>query len=94
MTWEEWEEQYKPETNTLVREAPMDGYMFETYGEEFKYVTSRCKDNAYQLWTVIDSGDKLYLSMGYHVVNRLGYILTEVPWTEEQLKEWQDILID
>jgi len=93
MTWEEWEEKYQPMSNQIVS-APIDGYMFETYGDELEYVTSKCIDHAYHLWTVIDNGDKLYLSMGFHVVNRLGYILTEVPWTEEQLKEWQDILID
>lgn len=34
------------------------------------------------VWTIVegDSGD-LYASAGYHLVNRLGYIITEVPWT-------------
>lgn len=34
------------------------------------------------VWTIVegDSGN-LYASAGYHLVNRLGYIITEVPWT-------------
>lgn len=94
MTWDEWVEKYKPVENHLVKEAPMDGYMFETYGEEIDYLKQQCKDDAYHLWTVLDAEDTLFLSMGFHVVNRIGYILTEVPWTEEEFKEWQDILID
>lgn len=36
---------------------------------------------AEHVWTIVegDSGD-LYASAGYHVVNRLGYIVTEMPW--------------
>lgn len=93
MTWEEWEEQYKPQYNHITGAggAPMDGYMYETYGNELDFVKS---SHPCSIWTILDTDGELYLSMGYHYVNRYGYILTEVPWTEEQLKEWQDILIE
>lgn len=87
MTYEQWEEKYKPITNQIVS-APIDGYMFETYGEEFEYVQEQ---STYRLWTVVEGEEHMWLSMGFHVVNRLGYILTEVPWTDEEFKQWEDI---
>lgn len=37
-----------------------------------------------QVWTVVegDSG-KLYAQTGFHIVNKLHYVVTEEPWTEE-----------
>ena len=32
-------------------------------------------------WTVIDCDGRLYLSAGFHFVNRLGYVRCEGPWT-------------
>ena len=34
------------------------------------------------LWTVVDTGESetLYALAGCHVVNRLGYVVTERPW--------------
>lgn len=38
----------------------------------------------HQVWTVVegDSG-KLYAITGFHIVNKLHYVVTEEPWTEE-----------
>jgi hypothetical protein len=33
----------------------------------------------------VDNGDWI-ISNGFHLVNRVGYILTEVPWEEEFLE--------
>lgn len=36
------------------------------------------------VWSVVEGdGDALYLLPGYHVVNVLGYVQTENPWTAE-----------
>jgi hypothetical protein len=36
------------------------------------------------IWTMID-GDGRYANIinGYRIINRLGYFVTEVPWTED-----------
>lgn|GEM_PF-4297747 len=38
------------------------------------------------VWTVIESGDDAdgnwYASPGYHIVNKLGYVLTLKPWDD------------
>lgn len=37
------------------------------------------------VWTVVDGDDGgLYALAGFHVVNRVGYLLTERPWQDEQ----------
>ena len=33
-------------------------------------------------WTVVDCDGKLYLSAGFHVVNRIGYVRCEIAWTD------------
>lgn len=41
------------------------------------------------VWTVVESGDDAdgnwYASPGLHVVNRLGYVLTQRPWVDATL---------
>lgn len=55
--------------------------MFETFGPELGFVESQ-PDN--RVWTLMDDDDgNPVVTTGYHVVNRIGYYVTEVPWTEE-----------
>ena len=91
MTYDEWEEKFKPHKNPFEIDAPVDGCMLETYGEELIFVREAY---ATTVWTVIEGGedDTLYISAGAHFVNRLGYIITEVPWTA--MDHEADILCD
>lgn len=52
---------------------------YETFGKELEKV--RAIDGQY-VWIMIEVGDKWYISPGYHLVNRMYYIITEVPWKE------------
>ena len=70
---EAWDAKYKPVTNHF------DGTdKFETYGEELDFVRAqdpRC------IWTLVDGDDgNLYIVDGYHLVNRINYFITEVPF--------------
>lgn len=77
ISFETFEEIYKPIKNTLVENAAIDGYMFETYGEELDMVKTNSPN---KIWTFIgdDSGD--YICSGYHIVNKIGYLITEIPF--------------
>lgn len=91
MTYDEWVEKFKPQHNHILGEnnAPIDGYMYETYGEEYEFV----KTKLHNLWTVVTGeGDhgELYLLPGFHWVNVLGYIVTEEMYDDTI----EDILID
>ena len=79
-TIEEWDAVYKPEKNWLDKEASWGGVLYETYGEEVKYVFSQPKN---RVWTYVDGDSGTYLATGVKVCNRIGYLVTDVPWTEE-----------
>lgn len=76
--WNEWAEKYKPIKNHFSKDP--DELMFETYGEEVDYVKS-VEPN--RIWTYLDGDLCSIISAGWHYVNRLGYYITEVPWTNE-----------
>ena len=92
MTFEQWEETYQPVANILNQDAPFDGLLFETYGAEVEMIAAVSAARPASVWTVIegDSGHR-FLSAGFHVVNRVGYLLTVNPWTDANM---EDIAID
>jgi hypothetical protein len=75
ISWSEWEEKYKP-TNDV---------MYDFYDEAVE------KDNIpspYHLWTVVDNNpNSVYLDVlpGHRLFNRLGFYVTEVPWTDKDM---------
>jgi len=75
MQWATFVEKYRPKKNVLCEGAPLDEFMFETFDEEFDFVKGH---DAKFVWTLIDCEGGLYLSNGWHFVNRLGYVVTEV----------------
>ena len=75
--WDKWAEKYKPLKNHLSKSD--DEYMYETYGEELDFIKGA---NTAHVWTWV-TGDMCDLIVaGYSVVNRFGYYITEVPWTD------------
>lgn len=83
MTEDEWYEKYKPIKNHLDPNASWNGEMFETYGDEVEFVNNQPDKNVWT-WICGDDGGT-YLSSGHSYVNRLGYIISSVPWTEEAM---------
>jgi len=82
LTEDEWFEQFKPIPNHLDKNASFNddehGYMFETYGEELEFVKAQDPN---RIWTYGDGDDGgTYISDGYHVVNRIGYFITALPY--------------
>lgn len=92
MTIEEWEEKYQPVINHIDSSASWQneygvGILFETYDEELEFVKSKIDEN--KVWTYLDGDDGgTFLVAGYSVVNRIGYLVTDIPW------ESLDICID
>lgn len=83
MNYALWVKQYRPIKQS--EGAAIDGYMLDHGVAEDKAkilaAPSRC------LWTVIapDCCRHWVISSGFHIVNRLGYIITEVPFTGDCL---------
>lgn len=73
ISWSKWEETYKPTTDTMI----------DFYAD--------IRDNlisGYHLWTVVDNNpNSVYLDIipGHRIFNRLGFFVTEVPWTDSDM---------
>lgn len=83
LTYESWHARYRPEYNYLTKDEhpAFDGEMFETYGDEVAYVE---KVSPSRVWTYMDGDDgALVIVNGLHMVNRIGYFVTDEPWTED-----------
>jgi hypothetical protein len=78
LTEQEFYDKYTLIPNHLEKDAPFDGCMFETFGEEREYIISKIKTNT--VWTIVENEDKLYYTSGFAIVNRLGFLLTEQPY--------------
>ena len=79
ITLDEWE-QYRPIVNHLDPFSSWNGSMFETYGEELALVQAT---DPHHVGTDCDGDEgELLLVSGYSYVNRIGYFVTEVPWTD------------
>jgi hypothetical protein len=76
MDYNEWKEKYKPVefSNTLTGHP----YLLETYDNDLERVV---KANPDCVWTLLASDDSnvAVLVSGFRFVNRLNYIITEVP---------------
>jgi hypothetical protein len=56
------------------------GCLFETCGDELDFVR---RQDPRTIWTLLDGDDgDLYLASGYHLVNRIGYLISTMPVPE------------
>jgi hypothetical protein len=68
--------------------CPFGGCMYETYGDELQYVREQPNKRT---WTIVDTdGNHLLIIAGFHIVNRLGYLITNEEWEDE----YEEFLID
>ena len=56
--------------------------MYETYDEELQYVFDLSKKEN-RVWTIVEGDDGMCFVAGFHLVNRMGYLVTEKPWNDE-----------
>jgi len=75
---------YKPLTNPFNANVSWNGCMLETYGREHEHVLEMLKKEPRKVWTVLECDGSLIVTSGYHHVNRMGYILTEVPVADDE----------
>lgn len=84
LTEEQFDELFNLIDNKIDLNASFGGKMFETYGPELAFVQQMAKFN--RVITIVETdtseeGDIVIPMMcyvsGYHVVNRIGYLITE-----------------
>ena len=85
LTEEQFEEQFTRVKNHIDTNAGWDGCLFETYDEELRHVSIVGMKTPKNVWTLLegDDEDKLYISNGFRIVNRMGFFITEEEWEGE-----------
>jgi hypothetical protein len=76
LTEDDFIARFKPVPNPIDPDAGFDGCLFETFGEDLAYVQAQDPN---LVWTVLDGDGQLAIASGFHVVNRLGYLIASVP---------------
>lgn len=80
LTESDWEYQFKPIPNPYRPGMGFDygsGSCLFLYTDLQRYIKEHNLSDAH-IWTVVEDEDDLYISHGYHYVNSLGYIATEI----------------
>lgn len=78
MNYDEWDEAYQPRSNHLRKGEETN--LFETYGIELGYVLATADINPAHVWTLVDGDKGTYVVNGYHLVNRIAYLITKEPF--------------
>lgn len=78
MTTDDFINKFKPVKNHIDDNASFDGCMLETYGDELEYVRNKLQSDPLKIWTVLDCDGESVIANGYHYVNRVGYLITEI----------------
>ena len=77
---DEFEERYELLKNNFDKSAAYEGAWFETYGAEELFVRNA---DPKTVWTIVEGDEFLWVIAGFHIVNRLGYLITQTPWTSD-----------
>lgn len=92
-TEDEFDEKYPLIQNHIDTDASFNGCLFETFGPEIIFVLEMMQEN--RVITIVesdaeeetnDSGETspcMYYISGFHLINRIGYLITKEPITEE-----------
>lgn len=81
MSFNKWLTKYQPVQNHIDSNASFGGAMFETYGKELDFVIAT---ESNQIWTYVDGDRGTYLVSGYHLVNRIGYLIASKPFGDHE----------
>lgn len=84
LTIEDFEKKYTYDdsVSSVVFEKEQVG-MFETYGKDLKHVVDIANRDGQRVWTMVDEDGGMMLVAGYHLVNRIYYIITNEPWEDQ-----------
>jgi hypothetical protein len=89
MTELDFDKKYSYDDSIVSTEFQTKG-MLETFGSDYNQVLEINEKDPMRLWTMIDGDDGMYLVQGYHIVNRIYYVVTK----ERAREEFEEYLID
>lgn len=79
ITDDQFYDTYKPLANVVDPQASWGGDMYETFGAELEHVVKVHEETPLNVWTISDCDGLLVISAGMSYVNRMGYMITEIP---------------
>jgi len=78
--WEEFQAKYHPLKNPR-HETALEGCLFDLQADDLKFISQQ---SAATVWTLVEGDFGLSLIMpGFHFVNRLGYFVSQVPYSDQ-----------
>lgn len=87
ITIERWFDVYRPVPNASGASLGFDvndkSCLHETSGPDLVAVQAAVKNKPETVWTLLDCDGQMFITNGFHYVNRMGYFITEVPYTNE-----------
>jgi hypothetical protein len=92
MTDDQWFDQYKPVANPTGESGfcvGEDSFLFETYGNDLEKIQNQDEINPNTVWSYqeSESDDKMLIVSGFHPINTLGYLITEIPFNDNEFIE-------
>lgn len=86
LTYDDFLGKYHPIKNHLDKNAGYDGHMFETFGKELEFVLKTQMHSPQNIWTLVEGeNNDMWLSPGYHFLDRLAYMITKEPVDRNEL---------
>jgi hypothetical protein len=70
--------------NHIDDNASLGGCMFETYDSELEFVKAQ---NPECVWTYMSFDDQVIITQGFHMFNRMGYLVTKDP-IKDSIKDY------
>ena len=83
LTEDQFFAQFKPIRNHLNSNASYEGCMFETFDAELAEIKQTLAIKPLNIWTIVNVDGEMIISQGYHYVDRVGYLITEIPAQED-----------
>ena len=84
MSYWTWVKKFRPIRNIFDESMPIDGCLFHPYGEQWEFVK---RHDSRHVWTLIITdlprSSIWEITNGIHIVNREGFLVTEMPFIGE-----------
>lgn len=76
-------EKYRPIKNHIKKQDSFDGCIFDAAGAQLQFVIAQ---EPKKIWTLMEENGALVYQAGYHLANRIGYLVCENEWESDMLE--------
>jgi hypothetical protein len=78
ITEDQFIDTYRPQINPIDSNASWNNCMLETFGPELALIQTMCATDIGRVWTILECDGQQVVANGFHLVNRQGYLITEI----------------